>query len=133
MMLRKESSFGNEIEEMAEHVVDSVYKIHRSLGPGLLESAYEACLKHELIKRGIDVSCQIEMPIIYEGKKIMPGFRMDMLVGQSIIVELKSVEQLLPVHKAQLMTYMKLSKKNLGFLLNFNVPVMKQGISRVVI
>ncbi|TDY04237.1 GxxExxY protein [Thiohalophilus thiocyanatoxydans] len=132
-MLRKESSFGNEIEEMAEHVVDSVYKIHRSLGPGLLESAYEACLKHELIKRGIDVSCQIEMPIIYEGKKIMPGFRMDMLVGQSIIVELKSVEQLLPVHKAQLMTYMKLSKKNLGFLLNFNVPVMKQGISRVVI
>lgn len=132
-MLRKESSFGNEIESMAEHVVDSAYRIHRSLGPGLLESAYEACLKHELIKRGIEVSCQIEMPIIYEGKKIMPGFRMDMLVGKSIIVELKSVEQLLPVHKAQLMTYMKLSKKNLGFLLNFNVPVMKQGISRVVI
>ena len=132
-MLRKESSFGNEIEGMAEHVVDSAYKIHRSLGPGLLESAYDACLKYELIKRGIEVSCQIEMPIIYEGKKIMPGFRMDILVGQSIIVELKSVEQLLPVHKAQLMTYMKLSKKNLGFLLNFNVPVMKQGISRVVI
>lgn len=132
-MLRKESSFNKEIESMAEHVVDSAYRIHRSLGPGLLESAYEACMKHELIKRGIEVQCQVEMPILYDGKKIMPGFRMDMLVGQFIVIELKSAEQLLPVHKAQLMTYMKLSNKNLGFLLNFNVPVMKQGISRVVI
>ncbi len=132
-MLRRESSFGKEIEKVAEQIVDSAYKIHKAFGPGLLESAYEACMKHELNNRGLDVVSQIPMPIIYDGVMIESGFRIDLLVNDAIIVELKAVDTLLPVHKAQLLTYMKLSKKRLGFLLNFNVPLMKQGVVRLVV
>jgi len=121
----------NELDRIASEIVDSSFRIHKSLGPGLLESAYEACLEYELNKRGLDVLRQVPQPIHYHGIKIDTGYRLDLLIENSIIVELKAVEQLLPIHQAQLMTYLKLSEKNLGFLINFNVPLIKDGIRRI--
>ena len=119
-------------EDMAREVVDSCYRVHTQLGPGLLESAYEECLAYELRKRGVQVARQVVQPIEYDGVTIDAGYRMDLLVGGVIVMELKSVEKLLPVHEAQLITYLKLSKKNLGFLVNFNVALIKNGIRRRV-
>ena len=121
----------NTIDLIAKDVVDAAYKIHTKLGPGLLESAYEACLAHELTKRGYQIERQKPQPVIYDGLEIEVGYRLDVLVNGEVIVELKSVEQVLPIHHAQLMTYLKLSGKTLGLLINFNVPVIKQGIRRV--
>jgi GxxExxY protein len=121
------------IEETATEIVDSCYKIHKSLGPGLLESAYEACLEYELIKRGFDVERQVAQPVIYEEIAIDAGYRIDLLVNGMVIVELKAVDQLVPIHAAQLLTYLKLSGKSLGFLVNFNTPLIKQGIKRIVL
>jgi GxxExxY protein len=121
----------NKIDSIASEIVDASFKIHKELGPGLLESAYEACLEHELKKRGFQVERQMVQPIHYDGLIIDVGYRIDLLVDHSIIIELKAVEQLLPVHQAQLMTYLKLSGKSLGFLINFNVPLIKDGIRRI--
>ena len=113
-------------------VVDCAFVIHSTLGPGLLESLYEACLEHELKKRGLTVKRQLMVPVIYDGLKFDEGFRVDLLVEESIIVELKAVEQLLPVHDAQLMTYLKLLHRRIGLLINFNTPRLKEGIRRFV-
>lgn len=121
----------NKIDLIAKDVVDAAYKIHTKLGPGLLESAYEACLAYELTKRGYQVERQKPQPVLYDGLEIEVGYRLDILVNGEVILELKSVEQVLPIHHAQLMTYLKLSGKTLGLLINFNVPVIKQGIRRV--
>lgn len=127
----KEGNSTNQIDRIAKEVVDAAFKVHSNLGPGLLESAYEACLAHELTKRGYRVERQKAQPVIYEGLKIEVGYRLDLLVEDLIIIELKAVEQLAPIHQAQLLTYLKLSSKQLGFLVNFNVPLIKDGIRRI--
>jgi len=121
----------NTIDDIAKEIVDAAFKIHRKLGPGLLESAYEACMAHELTRRGFTVERQKTQPVYYEGMEIEVGYRLDILVNDSVIIELKAVEQLAPIHQAQIMTYLKLSDKTLGFLINFNVPLIKQGIRRI--
>lgn len=123
----------NTADLIAKDVVDAALKIHTALGPGLLESAYEACLAYELKKRGYQVERQKPQPICYEGLQLEVGYRLDILVNGEVILELKAVDQILPIHHAQLMTYLKLSGKTLGLLINFNVPVIKQGIRRIAL
>ena len=119
-------------EEIGKLVIDSAMKVHSALGPGLLESSYRACLAHELELRGLDVSQEKPLPVLYEGAEISVGYRIDLLLNQKVIVELKAVEKLLPIHTAQLLSYLKLSGCKLGFLINFNVLHLKDGIKRVV-
>ena len=121
----------NPIDAIAKQVVDASFKVRKHLGPGLLESAYEACLAHELNKRGYRVERQKAQPVVFDGLEIEVGCRLDLLVEDSIIIELKAIEQLAPIHQAQLLTYLKLSNKQLGFLINFNVPLIKDGIRRI--
>jgi GxxExxY protein len=121
-----------DIEAVGRQIVDASIKVHRALGPGLLESAYQHCLAYELSKRGLRVECEVQLPVVYDGVQIDAGYRLDMLVEGSVIVENKAVERLLPVHEAQLLTYLKLHDRRLGYLLNWNVPLMKQGIKRMV-
>ena len=121
-----------DIEEVARQIVDAAIKVHRALGPGLLESAYQKCLAYELRKRGLRVECEVLQPVIYEDVRIDAGYRIDMLVEDCVIIENKTVEKLLPIHQAQLLTYLKLRDCRLGFLLNWNVLLMKQGIKRMV-
>lgn len=121
-----------DIEAVAKDVVDAAIKVHRALGPGLLESAYQQCHAFELRQRGRKVLTEVALPLIYEGQTIEVGYRIDMLVDDLVIVENKVVETLLPIHEAQLMTYLKLSERKIGFLLNWNVTLMKHGIKRVV-
>jgi len=122
-----------DIEALATEVVDCAIKVHKALGPGLLESAYQYCHSYELKKRGWDVETEVKIPLIYEDQKIDVGYKIDTFINRLVIVENKSVESLLPVHEAQLLTYMKLSECKLGFLLNWNVPLMKHGIKRFVL
>ena len=122
-----------ETERLGKAVLDAAFAVHTELGAGLLESAYEACLSFELYARRIGHNCQVELPIQYKGQQVDAGYRLDMLVGEVVIVELKSVESILPVHEAQLLTYLKLSGLRLGLLLNFNVPHLKDGIRRIVL
>jgi len=118
--------------DIAEAIVDASFKVHTVLGPGLLESVYEAALCHELQQRGFKVTRQQAIPVSYEGVTLDEGFRADLIVEDKIILELKSVEQLAPVHKKQLLTYLKLSGKKLGFLVNFGAGLIKDGIVRIV-
>ena len=120
------------MEKIGKEVVDSAIQIHRALGPGLLESAYEACMVHELKLRGIHVSRQVPMPIHYKGVKVDAGYRLDLLLENSVVVELKMVQSILPIHQAQLLSYLKLGKFRLGYLLNFHVHRMKDGIKRML-
>lgn len=113
-------------------IVDSAFKVHSALGAGLLESAYEACLARELLKRNLTVARQVPCPILYDGERIDAAFRLDLLVQEKVVIEVKAVEKLLPVHTAQVLTYLKLGKLKLGYLLNFNVPHMKDGTKRIV-
>lgn len=113
-------------------IIGACIEVHRQLGPGLLESVYEACLIEELNERGLIVSSQVQMPVIYKGKPLKKTFMMDLIVEDLIVVELKSVEIILPVHEVQLVTYLKLSGKKLGLLVNFNVDLMKNGIRRKI-
>jgi GxxExxY protein len=122
-----------DIETIATDVVDCAIKVHKALGPGLLESAYQYCHAYELKKRGWDVETEVKLPLIYEDQKIDVGYKIDTFINQLVIVENKSVESLLSVHEAQLLTYMKLTRCKLGFLLNWNVPLMKHGIKRFVL
>jgi len=121
-----------EYEKIAKLILDSAFEVHRELGPGLLESVYEICLLEELRKKGLTAKSQVKLPVFYKGTELDKDFYIDVLVEDSIIIELKSVEILLPVHEVQLLTYMKLSNINLGFLINFNVPLLKEGIRRKV-
>lgn len=122
-----------EWDRAARSIVDAAYHVHRALGPGLLESVYEICLVEETVSRAMSVERQLRIPIRYRGKQLDAGLRIDLLVEQTIVVEIKSVEQLLPVHEAQLLSYLKLSGKRLGFLINFNVARIRDGVRRRVI
>jgi GxxExxY protein len=119
-------------EEVARTIVDSAIKVHRELGPGLLESAYQKCLAYELRKRGLDVQCEVEVPIVYDGQTFDVGYRIDMLVEKSIIIENKTVDQFAPIHQAILLTYLRMRGLHLGFLLNWKVLLMKHGIKRMI-
>jgi len=121
-----------EIERVASEVVDAIVAVHRTLGPGLLESTYQVCLQYELRSRGVEVQCELELPVRYGNVEIEAGYRMTMLVAQCIIIENKSVQSIVPIHEAQLLTYLKLSSRRLGFLVNWNVPLIKDGIKRMV-
>ena len=120
-------------EELTGSILRCAYKVHSALGPGLLESAYEECLHYELDKIGLAVIKQKPMPLVYEEKKLDLGYRIDLMVDGKVIIEVKSVDALNPVHLAQLMTYLKLSGCRVGFLINFNVQSLKDGIKRVII
>ena len=119
-------------DEITGHIVDAAMKVHTAIGPGLLKSAYEACLAYELRQRGLQVKTQVELPVMYEDVRIDVGYRIDMLVEDTVIVELKAIDQLLPIHEAQLLSYLKMSRKRLGLLLNFNVRRLKDGIKRMI-
>jgi len=118
--------------EVSHHIITAAMKVHSALGPGLLESAYEACLAHELRKAGLTVVTQVGLPIVYDGIKLELGYRIDMLVNDLVVVELKSVEEISRIHVAQVLSYMKLSRKQLGLIINFNVLHLKDGIKRLV-
>ncbi len=120
-------------EQIGRAIVDAALTVHRTLGPGLLESAYEVCLAYELEKRGHRVSRQLPMPVVYEEVKLDAGYRIDLLIDGDVVVEVKSVEVLAPVHDAQVLTYLRLSGRRLGFLINFNVALLKQGIKRMIL
>ena len=118
--------------ELTERVIGDCIEIHRALGPGLLESAYEECLCHELSIAGIGFERQKPLPVHYKNVKLDCGYRLDLVVERKVIVELKAIENLMPIHEAQLLTYLKLSGLTLGLLINFNVPMLKNGIKRIV-
>ncbi|MFG4002849.1 GxxExxY protein [Flavobacterium aquidurense] len=118
--------------EISAVVVDVCYKIYVKLGPGLLESVYEAILFHELTKRGLFVERQKSLPVMWDGIKLDIGFRTDLIVGNKVLLEIKSIEQITDVHAKQLLTYLKITKMKLGLLINFNVPLIKFGITRIV-
>lgn len=122
-----------ETEKIASAIVDCAFKVHKTLGPGLLESVYETCLSHELSKIGIENERQVSIPVRYDGITFDEGFRLDLLVSKSVVIELKTTEKLLPIHEAQLLTYLKLTKIRLGFLMNFNSEKLKSGIKRLIL
>jgi len=121
------------VNQLSAQVIDAALVVHSALGPGLLETAYEACLVRELTDRGIKVERQVPVPVVFKGEKLDVGFRLDLLVGGCVIVEIKAVDHLAPIHKAQLLTYLKLRKLKVGLLLNFNAVSMRYGIKRVVL
>jgi len=121
-----------ELNKISQAVLDGAFRVHSALGPGLLESAYEHCLLHELTRRGVNTRRQVDLPIEYEGIRVDAGYRSDLLVEETVIVEIKAVDALLPIHEAQLLTYLKLSRKPLELLINFNTRSLKNGIKRMV-
>ncbi|HKX09831.1 MAG TPA: GxxExxY protein [Stellaceae bacterium] len=135
---RQDAKFAKKAEPSSEHdatarqIVDSAFAVHRALGPGLLESVYEQCLERELRYRNISVARQVALPLVYRDEPIEVGFRIDMLVNDLVIVEIKAIEKLLPIHDAQLLTYLRLSRKQVGLLINFNTVRIKEGIRRLV-
>ena len=122
----------DKINTITEAIIGAAIEVHRTLGPGLLESAYEACLVYELVQRGFQVERQKTLAITYKGVTIDAGYRLDLLVNEEVIVELKAVEKLTPIHTAQLLSYLRLSEKKVGLLINFNVKLLKHGIKRLV-
>ena len=118
--------------EIGETVLGAAMKVHSAVGPGLLESVYETCLTHELRKQGFDVQRQVALPVEYDGQRIDTGFRLDILVAEKVVVEVKAVERTAPIHTAQVLTYLKLGGFKLGYLLNFNFCHMRDGIKRLV-
>ncbi len=123
----------NEKDSRTSPIIGAAIEVHRHLGPGLLESAYEQCFCHELHLRGLPFKCQVDLPVSYKGLILDCGYKIDLVVCEDVIVELKAVERILPVHEAQLLTYMKLAAKPVGLLINFNVPLLTQGIIRRVL
>ena len=117
----------------SDRIIGALIEVHRTLGPGLLESAYEECLCHELHLRGLSFQRQVDLPVPYKGLRLDCGYKMDVVVENEIVLELKSIEKILPVHEAQLLTYLKLSGKPVGLLINFNVPLLTRGIIRKVL
>jgi GxxExxY protein len=120
-------------ESIAEKIVDSAYTVHKILGPGLLERVYEVCFCHELSKRGLKSQRQVDLPITYDGIVFDEGLRLDVLVEDLVICELKAVDEMNPVWKAQILSHLRLTGKRLGFLINFNVPFIKNGINRIIL
>ncbi len=120
-------------EMIAERIVDTAFKVHKNLGPGLIEKVYEACFCHELSNQGTPYQRQVMVPIVYDGMLLDENLRLDVLVDDLVICEFKAVDQVSPIWEAQLITYLKLSKKRLGFLINFNVSVIKKGIKRIIL
>jgi len=120
------------INQVSGAIVNSAMRVHSLLGPGLLESAYDACLAHELRKRGFRVDTQVGLPVVYDGEKLDLGYRIDLIVENLVIVEVKCVEAIHPVHEAQLLSYLRLSRKSVGLLINFHVARLKDGIKRMV-
>lgn len=121
-----------QLNDLSKTILDSCITVHKEMGPGLLESIYELCLIRELEQRGIKATSQISIPLLYKGTELSKDFRIDILVENEIVLEIKSVEVLLPVHEAQIISYLKLSEKKLGFLINFNVSLLKNGFKRFV-
>lgn len=121
-----------DINQISAQVIDAAMKVHTALGPGLLESAYEGCLLHELRKRGLKVLSQVILPVVYDDITIDVGYRFDLLVEDCVMVELKAIDKLAPIHEAQLLTYLKLSGVKVGLLINFNVLHLKDGLKRMV-
>ena len=122
----------DDLNSITGQVIGAAIDVHRTLGPGLLESAYEACLAYELTQNGLHVERQKPLPVVYKQVNLDAGYRLDLLVERRVIVELKSVDSMTPLHKAQLLSYLKLSGLNVGLLINFNVQVLKNGIQRVI-
>lgn len=120
-------------DELSNKVLGCAIEVHRELGPGLLESAYEQCLAYELSQAKISFKLQMDLPLQYKQMKLDCGYRLDLLVDDRLLLELKSVDQLLKIHEAQLLTYMKLAKVKIGLLINFNVPILRNGIKRFVL
>jgi GxxExxY protein len=118
--------------QVSHEVITAAMRVHTVLGPGLLESAYQACLQHELVKLGLRSEAQVGLPLVYEGEKLEIGYRIDLLVEDLVVVELKSIDALAPIHQAQILSYLKLSGKSIGVLINFNVVHLKDGIQRFV-
>lgn len=129
---QRREGVGAEEERLAAVLVDACIKVHRELGPGLLESVYEAVLAHELRMRGCEVARQVPIPVVHEGMRFEEGFRADIVVDGRLLVELKSVERVAPVHKKQVLTYLRLMGLSLGFLVNFGEELMKTGIHRII-
>jgi len=125
-------SFTENYNELSGKIIECCIEVHKELGPGLMESVYEICLISVLKKKNLKVESQVSLPVIFKGEKLAKEFIIDILVDDKIILELKSVELILPVHEAQLVTYLKLSDKKLGLLINFNVPLLTQGIKRKI-
>ena len=121
------------LNELSHMIIGGAIEVHRVLGPGMLESAYEECLGFELAHRGLWVDRQVGVPVVYKEVKLECGYRIDLLIDKKIVLELKSVDAILPVHEAQILTYMKFAGKKLGLLINFNVKILKDGISRFVL
>jgi len=120
----------DELNKLSRHVLDASITVHKEMGPGLLESVYSACLISELQSRNIQIQSEVFLPLHYKGEELNKDFRLDLLIEDEIIVEIKAVEVLLPVHEAQIISYLKLADKRLGFLINFNVPLLKNGFRR---
>lgn len=122
-----------QLNELSKQVLDAAFAVHNELGPGLLESSYQACLLYELHKRGLNVEAQVPVPLVYDGQQLLNvGYRIDILVERELVIEVKSVEAIAPVHRAQLLSYLRLSGRRLGLLLNFNVELLRDGIIRRV-
>ncbi len=121
-----------ELNDISGEIVDGSVRVHSALGPGLLESAYQTCLAYELRERGLFVRTQVPLPVVYRGIELSVGYRVDLLVDDAVMAELKTVPNILPVHEGQLLTYLKMSDRRLGLLLNFHVPPMRDGIKRLV-
>jgi GxxExxY protein len=132
-MANKYEPIPAETEAVSKKVIDSSFMVHNKLGPGLLENVYELCLAHELGKLHVETKRQVALPVVYDDINIDAGFRMDLIAGNCLVVEVKAIEVVLPVHEAQLLTYLKLSGFRLGLLINFNVKSLKEGIKRIVL
>ena len=122
-----------DLNDLTYKIIGCAYKVHSELGPGLLESTYEVCLEYELRKNGLEVAKQIALPVIYDEIKLEAGYRIDLIVNNEVIIEIKSVDGLAPIHTAQVLTYLKLADKKLGLLINFNETDLKKGIKRLIL
>jgi GxxExxY protein len=132
-MEKADMSLEAERDPLTERIIGAAIEIHRALGPGLLESAYEICLAYDLAQMGLEAQRQLPLPLVYKSIKLDQAYRLDLVVERSVVVELKTVEKLLPIHQAQLLTYLKLGGYKIGLLLNFQSAVLKDGIKRVVL
>ncbi len=121
------------LNKITEQIIGAAIEVHKALGPGLLESSYEECLSHELKLRSVPFERQVSLPVEYKGVKLDCGYRLDLLVSKTVVVEIKSIEAIQPIHEAQLLTYLKLGTWKLGLLINFNVPILKDGIRRRIL
>lgn len=127
-----ENAERSDMKDLTEKIIGAAIEVHKTIGPGLLESAYEECLAHEMRLRGLNFERQVPLPVAYKRVKLDCGYRLDFLVEKTVVLELKAIEALQPIHEAQLLTYLKLGGWTVGLLINFNVPVLKQGIKRIV-